>query len=598
MTFRSIRAVVVGVVAVAAVLTVPAAAWAASAVKPADTVFKNGYVYTVDAKSTVATAVAVRAGSIVYVGSDSGVAAYIGPKTHVANLAGRMLLPGFIDSHMHASMTVTSLYAVLLYGLPSVSDYTAAVADFAAAHPELTFIKGEGWSNTVVPGIGPLASDLDAVVSDRPVSIMSEDGHSYWCNSAALALAGVTGQTPDPTGGKIERLPDSVDAQNPYGVPSGTVRESAADPVKAVTPDYTVAQYEDGLRYFQQEIAAPLGLTTIFDPLIKVGGNAVQAYQDLAATNQLTVRVRGALSIQPTDNVTTWITAAKAEKAKHTTAMFQTPAVKVFADGVIEGHTGYLKQPYADALEYAGDPNYRGVPLWQPAAMNKAFAALDKAGFQIHVHSIGDAATSEALDALAYARKVNGTRDWRPGITHLQLVDPSDYKRFAALGVTTVPDPYWFEKDDYYTYLQVPYLGQPRADHEYPMKSFFDNGALVASASDFPVTLPPDPLDGIATGVCRWNPDWVYDYPAWPDPSGMLWPQQAVTVAQMIRSFTANGAKANFLEGTTGSVEVGKSADLIVLDQNLLKVSPAKIFGAQVLLTMGQGHILYDAAGL
>ena len=582
---------------IVALLAVPVAASAGGKIKPADTVFKGGYVYTVNATSTVANAVAVRDGKIVFVGTDAGVAAYVGPSTKVVQLGGRMMLPSFIDSHTHTIMTVSGLYSALLYGLPSVDAYVQAVADFAAAHPGMLWIRGQGWSNTVVPGIGPLATDLDRAVPDRPSAIMSEDGHSYWCNSRALVAAGITGQTPNPPNGVIERLPDSTSTQNPYGIPSGTVREAANDLVTSIIPDYTIAQYEDGLRYYQQETAAPLGITTVFDPLLYIGSNAVQAYQNMAATGQLTVRVRGALEVKPTDNLATWITAAQAERAKHTTPMFQTPAVKVFADGVVEGHTAYLKQPYADALAYAGDANYRGWPVWQPLAMNKAFAAFDKAGFQIHTHAIGDAATTEVLDSLAYARKVNKAHDWRPGITHIQLVDPADYKRFASLGVTAVPDPYWFIKDDYYTYLQVPYLGLPRADFEYPMKSFFDNGVLVASASDYPVTLPPDPLMGIATGVTRWAPGWVYQYPAWPDPSGMLWPEQAVTVDQMIRSFTINGAKANFLETTTGSIEVGKSADMIVLDTNLFNVSPDKIFNAKVIYTMGQGKVLYNGPG-
>ena len=577
-----------------AALLVPAVA-SAAANKPADTVFTNGYVYTVNPDDRVAHAVAVKGGKIVYVGSDHGAKAFIGPSTKVVRLGGKMVLPGFIDSHMHASMTVSSLYSVLLYGLPKVADYVAAVDEFARAHPDMDVIRGQGWSNTVVPDLGPLASDLDKVVSDKPVSIMSEDGHSYWVNSKALEMAGINGKTADPVNGVIERLPNSVDADNPYGVPSGTLRETAADLVNDLLPDYTVQQYKDGFAYFQQEVAAPLGLTTVFDPLLYVGGNAVQALQEMADAGELTVRVRAALSLTPADDLAAWITAAKAERAKHTNGMFKTPAVKIFADGVVEGHTAYLDEPYADALEYKGDASYRGDPIWPLAQMKKTFTRLDKAGFQIHTHAIGDAATTETLDALAYAQKANGKHDWRPGITHLQLVDPKDYGRFAKLGVTAVPDPYWFEKDDYYTYLQVPYLGQERADLEYPMKSFFDAGVNVASASDYPVTIPPDPLMGIAVGVNRWVPGLVHDYPAPPDPDGILWPSERATVKQMIRSFTTGGARANYLGQTTGSIKVGKHADLIVLNKNIVEVKDrTQLFNAHVLFTMGGGRVLYD----
>jgi predicted amidohydrolase YtcJ len=578
----------------AAALAVPATASAHNSRRPADTVFKNGYIYTVNPGHRVAQAVAVRHGKIVYVGSNRGARAFVGPSTKVVQLDGRMMLPGFIDSHIHASMSVSGLYSVLLYGLASVDEYVAAVAEFAAANPDMDVIRGQGWSNTVAPDNGPLASALDAVVSDRPVAIMSEDGHSTWVNGKALELAGITSQTADPEDGVIERLPGSEATDPPYGTPSGTLRETAANLVTDLLPDYSVEQYQDGIRYFQHEVAAPLGITTVFDPLLYAGSNGVQALESMAASGELTVRFRGALALTPDDDLTAWIKVAKAERARHRHAMFKTRAVKIFADGVVEGHTAYLDQPYADALEYKGDASYRGTPIWQPRALKKTFARLDRAGFQIHTHAIGDAATSETLGALAYARRANRTRDWRPGITHLQLVDPQDFRRFAKLGVTAVPDPYWFLKDDYYTYLQLPYLGLPRADEEYPMKSFFDARVLVASASDYPVTIPPSPLAGIAVGVNRWAPDWVWEYPAPPNPEGVLWPEERVSVKQMIRSFTINGARANYLEKKTGSIKVGKRADLVVLDTNLFRVGPTDLFNAQVLLTMGGGRVLFD----
>ena len=518
-----------------------------------------------------------------------GAGRFIGKDTKVVDLHRRLVLPGFIDSHAHAGMTGTMLFSVQLYGMRSVDEYTAAVAAFAADNPTFPAIKGSGWSNTVVPGIGPLASDLDSVVSDKPVSIMSEDGHSYWVNTKALELAGITGNTPDPVGGKIERLPNSVDASDPYGVPSGTLRETAADLVNDKLPDYTVDQYRQGILYYQDQIAGPLGITSVFDPLLKVGSNTIKAYEELARSGQLTIRVRGALSLTPEDDFSTWLPAAKAERAKHTTRMFRTNAVKFFADGVIEGHTGYLDKPYKDALSYAGDASYRGTPIWTPAEMTAAFKAVDKAGFQIHVHSIGDAATTETLNALAAARKANGAHDWRPGITHLQLVDPADYKRFARLGVTAVPDPYWYLMDDYYWNLQLPYLGKYRADHEYPMKSFFTTGALVASASDFPVTIPPDPIIGIQTGVMRWAAGWGIPM------KNVLWREQKVGVRQMIRSFTINGAKADFTDKVTGSLAKGKSADLIVLTKNILTLPSVKMDTAHVALTMFHGKVVYQA---
>jgi predicted amidohydrolase YtcJ len=580
-----------------ALLVAPGAAFAGKK-KPADLVIKNAKVYTVDADWSTAQAVAVRDGRIVFVGSSQSATRYIGPGTKVVSARGNMVLPAFADAHCHAGMTVSSLYAVSLWFLPTLEDYVATVAAFAAANPDLEWIRGEGWSNTVVPDNGPLASALDAVVPDRPVAITSEDYHSLWVNSKTLEIAKITGFTPNPVGGTIERLPGSVDPDTaPYGVPSGTLREAASTMVQELIPDYTLEQYKEGILAYQDWIAKPYGITLVFDALLEPGGRAVQAYEELAQDGLLTMRVRGALGIDPEDDLTASVAAFETERTLHATDYFQTPVVKFFADGVIEGHTGYLKEPYADAMAYNGDPEYRGMPLWEPDALAAAFTAVDAAGFQIHVHSIGDAATTEVLDALATAQAANGAYDWRPGITHLQLVSPEDIPRFAELGVVAVPQPYWDIKDDYYTYLQLPYLGLPRADEEYPMKSFFDAGVHVASASDFPVTWPPDPLDAIQTGVMRWFPDWVWEYPPPPSLEGVLWPEERVTAEQMIQSFSIEGAYSNYLENETGSLEVGKSADIIIVNRDLTTCDPAKIGKSKVLLTLFEGKTVFSTDG-
>ena len=314
----------------------------------------------------------------------------------------------------------------------------------------------------------------------------------------------IDGTTPNPLNGVIERIPGSKTPDTPEALPSGTLRESASEAAQEALPDDTVPQYEDGIRAYEDWVAGPLGITGVFDPLLTVGRARCPPTRTWRS-RAVYVLARGALEVKPTDDTATNIARFEAEQAKHATPLFQTNAVKIFEDGVVEGHTAYLNEPYADAADYAGDPSYRGSPLWDQTALQDAVAAYDEAGFQLHFHGIGDAANTAIIDALAYAREQNGAHDWRPGITHLQLVDPADFARFADLDVTAAIDPYWAMKDDYYTYLQLPYLGLPRADEEYPIKSFFDAGVRVASASDFPVTYPPDPLDGIGVGVLRWG---------------------------------------------------------------------------------------------
>ena len=368
------------------------------------------------------------------------------------------------------------------------------------------------------------------------------------------------------------------------GEPSGTLRETAVGLVTDRLPGYSVAEYERGLLFFAHDVAAPLGITTVFDPGVIVGGPAAQAYERLARDGRLTVTVRAALGLNPGDPLDAWLPAAVAERAAHTGPLFQTPAVKFFADGVLEGRTAYLGEDYADR------PGFRGEPLWPPAELAAAFAAVDAAGFQIHVHCIGDGATAETLDALAALEAAAGRRDRRPGLTHLQYVAPADVARLARLGVTAVVQPYWALKDSYFVDSQLPALGRRRAEHEYPLRSFFDSGALVAAGSDWPVTLPPDPLDAIQIGVTRRFPGLsVVDEP--------LWPAEACTPAQMIDSFTVNAARALFLEAETGSLEPGKNADIVVLDRDLLTVPPDEIGEARVLVTLSRGEeVFHDAS--
>jgi predicted amidohydrolase YtcJ len=569
-----------------AVVLLAAAGVAYAAPRPADTVFRNGSVYTSNDAQPTAQAVAVRAGRIVFVGSNAGAAAYVGPRTKVVNLKGRMLMPSFIDSHTHVSYAVSWVYEVGLWGLGSLAAYQDAIREFAAANPELDAIQGGGWDPVLMGGIGPLKQDLDAIDSARPIALYDQDGHALWVNSKALELAGITGTTPNPEGGVIERVPGTVGTPgNPYGEPSGTLRETANDLVWAILPEYTVDQYAEGLLWFQKEVAGPLGITTVFDPGIPAGGPAAKAYERLARAGKLTMRVRAALNIWPTDVLGAWLKDAKAERAKHRTGLFQITAAKFFADGVLEGHTAYLKE------DYANEPGFRGEPLWNATKLAYACQSVDAAGFQIHVHCIGDAATDETLDAIEFTRKMNGPRDRRAGITHLEYVDLADIPRFAELGVVAQIQPYWAVKDSYYFDSQLPSLGKWRADHEYPVRSFFKTGALVASSSDWSVTVPPDPLDGIQTGVMRWFEGLsLVDQP--------LWPAERATRKQMINSFSINGARANFLQGVTGSLAVGKSADLIVLDRNILTCQPEKIGKGKVLLTMFRGQVVYRGKGM
>jgi predicted amidohydrolase YtcJ len=218
--------------------------------------------------------------------------------------------------------------------------------------------------------------------------------------------------------------------------------------------------------------------------------------------------------------------------------------------------------------------------------LNKLSSNLDREKVQIHVHIIGDAAARITLDALEYAQKINGARDSRHAITHLQLVAPEDIQRFKQLAVIGLPQPFWFSVGDYYWQLALPYLGKERADSQYPMRSFIEAGVIMASASDFPVTIPFDPLIGIQLGITRSE--------IGVEPEEILWPEERVTLEEMIATFTFNGAYANFLDNETGSLEVGKQADIVVLDQNLFEIPATEISQTKVQLTLVNGNVVFS----
>jgi predicted amidohydrolase YtcJ len=542
----------------------------------ADVVLTNGYIYTVDAKRTVAEAMAIKGDTIVYVGTNAGVKKWIGDSTRVIDLQGQLVLPGLIDSHAHATSGVSDIYEVSLYGIGSLEEYQQTIADFLAGTPGLVSLQGAGWINAVFGEHGPTAAMLDAVAKDIPVVLYSEDYHSAWVNTKALEIAGITRDTLDPAGGIIER-----DADNN---PLGTLRESAMNLVAGVIPPYTTAQLIEGLTYFQ-DFAHSLGMTTVYIPSLPSGdATGLQALHDFEASGNMTIRFPTAMGVNPEDDlsIVDKIVAARNAEAG---GYFEIVAAKIFMDGVLEGMTAYLEKPYLVR------PDYRGELLWDPQKYNEMCAALDKAGIQIHVHSIGDAATRITLDGFAYARQQNGNRDSRNMVTHLQLVNQADIKRFADLGVIAVPQPYWFVVDTYYNQA-VEYVGQELADQQYPMKSFFDNGVTVASASDYPVSWPPDPMLAIEIGITRTVPEGSEIYVD-PDYTKALNSAEDVTVEQMIASFTINGAYAAFKENEIGSLEVGKKADFIVLDQNVLTIDPKQIHNTTVLLTFFEGQEVY-----
>ena len=530
-------------------------------------VLRGGEVYTVDAARSWASAIAVRDGRIVYVGSDSLPRGLIGPGTRIVELAGAMVLPGFQDAHVHPISSGVELTECHLHSLTTAVAVLDSIRACALARADRPWVRGSGWQLPIFPRGNPSRLDLDRAVPDRPALFYAADGHSAWLNSRALALAGITRHTVDPVNGRIER--------DPGGEPSGTLRESAMGLVDRVVPARTRAERAAGLERAQREANA-FGITSIFAATADEPDLAAYAEADRAGALTLRV-VAAAYSGAQADSI---LPRAQAWRTQYATGRVRPNAVKLFQDGVIEARTAALLAPY---LDRAGDA---GTPIFDQPTLDRLTADLDGDGFQVHVHAIGDRAVRMALDAFAQARERNGPRDSRHAITHLQLIDPADWPRFRALGVVVNFQALWANGDDYLTKLTEPALGPARSRWLYPIASLVRTGAVVTGGSDWSVS-SLNPLEAIEVGITHRNPG---------DSAAAAWnPAERVDLATMIALYTINAAWALHQEDKTGSIEPGKLADLVVLDQNLFQIPADRIHEARVIRTLLEGKTVYEA---
>ena len=538
--------------------------------QPADTVYRNGAVYTVDATRSWAESVAVRAGRIVYVGTDAGLAKWIGPQTRSIELKDKMLLPGFHDSHVHLIGGGIELGECDLNGTTTLDEVLARLRQFAEKHPEKKWLRGGGWPLTLNGG-NPHKSLLDNIVKDRPVILDAFDGHSSWCNSKALEIAGITKDTVDPPRGRIERDPKT-------GEPTGTLRELAARLVISKAPPYLPEDYVVGLRR-GLEMANRLGITSVQEA--SVTPHHLNALAELDKSGELTVRAVAAIRVDPTKDISQ-ISQMVEWRTKYQGKRLRATSAKIFQDGVIESRTAAMLQPYLIA-----GPEQRGWLNFEPEVLKPLAAELDRLGFQIHIHAIGDRGVQSSFDALEFARARNGSRDSRHHLAHIQLFDPKDIARFRRLGIVANFQPLWAQADAYITDMTLPILGPERSRWLYPIKSVANTGAVIAFGSDWSVT-SMNPLDGIQVAVTRRG---VNEAP------GPAWlPEESVDLSLMLAGYTINGAYVNFQEAETGSIEVGKAADLVVLDRNLFEIPASEIHQAKVLLTVLEGKAVYRAA--
>jgi predicted amidohydrolase YtcJ len=543
-----------------------------SGAAPADLVLVGGSVMTINPARPVATAVAVRGGRIVAVGNEREISSVAGPRTRRVNLRGRTLLPGFIDAHCHPVMAGVDLMRCPLHDLPNSQDaYFSAIRDYADAHPDLDWIVGNGWYMSVFPGGTPSRYDLDAVVPDRPAMFTNRDGHGSWVNSRALEISGITSETPDPPDGRIERDAD--------GTPSGTLHEGAMALVGRHVPPPSIDEIADGLEIAQAYLHR-LGITAWQDAIVTQP--AIEAYRRFAESGRLTARV---IACQwwwrelGDEQIEYFIE----ERARSAIGRLEAGTVKIMTDGVCEDFTASVLEPYLDAD--GRSTGNRGIDFVDPERLKGHVAKLDALGFQVHFHALGDRAVRQALDAVEAARRANGMTDTRPHLAHLQLVDPADWPRFRELGAGANIQPLWACADEQMRELTLPYLSPDRAALSYPIGSMHRAGARLVGGSDWTVSTP-NVFEEVEVAVTRVSPQHRDIPPFLPD--------EAIDLETALRAFTMGSAWASHRDTTTGSIEVGKLADLVVMDRDIARERANRLGDARVLLTLVEGEAVHE----
>ncbi|HEY7701145.1 MAG TPA: amidohydrolase [Candidatus Limnocylindrales bacterium] len=544
----------------------------------ADLVLLSGRIATMDNARSWATALAVAGGRITAVGPDRAVREHIGPSTRVIELRGRTVTPGFQDAHVHPVHGGLSMLRCDLHEDLESGPGFDRIEAYARSHPDETWIRGGGWYMASFEGGTPRREDLDRIVPDRPAFLTNRDGHGAWVNSKALEVAGITADTPDPADGRIERDPD--------GTPSGTLHEGAMDLVARFMPDDTPAELEEALRLGQRHLHG-FGITAWQDAIVEPHTEE-RAYVALASSGELTARVVGAMwweRSRGAEQIEEFVERRRATSI----GRYRATSVKLMMDGVLENFTGAMLEPYGDGM--GGTTENRGLLQIDPEGLATWLPRLDALGFQPHFHAIGDRAVRAALDAVEAARRANGPSDTRPHIAHIQVIHPDDIARFRQLDVAANAQPLWAGHETQMDVLTIPFLGD-RWTWQYPFRSLRAAGAVIAMGSDWSVS-SPNPLWEMHLAVERRPPAFYGgELP-------VFLPEERLELIDALAGFTVGSAYVNHLDTETGSLEVGKLADLAVLDRDLFDRGSGAIGDAHVIGTFVEGvPVFEDAAAL
>lgn len=569
----------------------------------ADMILKNGKVLSVNKenKTGVETAVLIRDGLIEAVGNDEDILQYAEEDTRIIDCSGNTIMPGICDAHCHPSTAANVFISCQLFDITATAEetcdqvikkYMDRIEKYCDEHKDYDIIKGNGWNRAFFMNIckekrWPTRHDLDRVCSDRPVILESYCLHCIWVNSKAIELAGLSEETPDPETGEIIRETD--------GYPSGIFFDvEATNLIKnnIAGYDYTVEQYKETLKRYQKECALCYGITLTNDCLCTE--NALQAYKELAMDGELQMRFRGVYLLEHC-GVPEEVEAIKMLKGRdNVNDTFEINTIKIF----LEGEFSMLEPYEKDFLELQGLPeNYSGENFFDDDNVKESFVSCMDTGMQIHIHAMGDKAVRQAVRCLAYAQQKTGMQN-RNVIAHLMKIDDEDLKLMGENNIVANLQPRWMIYDSEMEDSYIGMFGRKRALDMYPCRRFYDAGCIVSYGTDFPVTPPPNPFHEIQCAITR--SVFAADEAEYERYKGTILGNdetptaECVSLEDAVRSITWAGAYQNFLEDVTGSIEVGKSADIAVLDADIEEADVDRIYDIGVAYTLFKGNIVYE----
>lgn len=531
----------------------------------ADILITNAQIYTINSELPEAEAIAIKDGKIIFVGTSVEAESFRGEGTKHYDLQGKTVLPGLHDCHVHPIGGAASTKYCQLSGILDQKSIRNEIVKYLETHKEDEVIFGRGWELTAFPGGNPQKEFLDELIPDRPALFTSWDGHNMWVNSKALEMAGIKGETSDPDNGRIEKDPKS-------GEPSGTLRETAMSLVSSLYPEKKPGEDKENLKLALQ-MANELGITSMIDAFATEG--ALKIYKELSEAGELTVRTLASIGI----NTNSPQSMAELIRIRDTyrTERLNTSSVKVMGDGVPEAKTAAMLEPYVGHSHH-GKSDY-GILNFTLEELKPMYDSLDRAGFQIHVHALGDKAVRVNLDAM---EGLDSTL--RHHLAHLQIVHPEDIPRFGELGVWANFQPFWAKGDPLNMETIIPLVGRLRSRQMYPMASVHKTGGNLAAGSDWPVSTL-NPWHAMQVAITRQligkeSKVWI--------------PKERIDLNSILRAYTSKAAYLMHQENETGSLQIDKQADLIVINQNIFEIKPTDIHKTKVLMTFLSGKLVYE----